>query len=161
LERYEKGLSMNSAVFSIDLLYWYWLILGVLFFALEIFVPGAIFMWFGFGALITGGLLFLFPDMGQGWQVLIFAILSGASIIAWRSSPFFKEESTPSDSPDLNNRLNAHIGKEYVLTEAIENGRGTVRVGDSSWRVEGENMPTGTLVRVKAIDGIIFVVEKA
>lgn len=146
---------------NIEVLYWYWLILGVLFFALEIFVPGAIFMWFGFGALVTGSLLFLFPEMGQGLQVLIFAIFSGASIIAWRKSAFFREESTPSDSPDLNNRLNAHIGKEYVLTEAIENGRGTVKVGDSTWRVEGEDMPVDTFVRVKAINGIIFVVEKA
>lgn len=140
--------------------FWYWLILGVAFIALEVFAPGAILMWFGFGALVTGLVLWIFPDMGLAWQVILFAVISGISVIAWRKSKFFREEATPSDDPTLNNRLNSHIGREYALSEAIVNGRGSMRVGDTTWRVRGDDMPAGTRVRVTDVDGILFIVEK-
>lgn len=139
--------------------FWYWLILGVAFFALEVFAPGAILMWFGFGAIVVGALLWLIPGLDFAWQVLIFAAISGASVLAWRRSRFFREEATPSDEPGLNNRLQSYIGKEYTVTEAIHNGRGSIRAGDSNWRVSGPDSPLGTRVRVVAVDGIIFVVE--
>lgn len=140
--------------------FWYWLIFGVVFLALEIFAPGAILMWFGFGAIVTGLALWVFPELAFGWQVMLFALLSGVSVLAWRQSRFFREESTPSDNPELNNRLRSHIGKQYTLTEAIINGRGAMRVGDTSWRVTGPDLPAGTRVQVTGVDGVIFTVEK-
>ncbi|MDX9987018.1 MULTISPECIES: NfeD family protein [Thiothrix] len=142
------------------LAFWHWLVFGVLLMALEVFVPAMLVMWFGFGAIVTGLLLWLIPDMGLSWQLLIFAVVSGVSVLGWRKSRF-REENISSDSPDLNNRLHSHIGKEYVLTEAIINGRGTMRVGDTAWRVTGEDLPSGTRVRVTGVDGVLFTVEKA
>lgn len=142
------------------LAFWHWLVFGVLLMALEVFVPAMLVMWFGFGAIMTGLLLWLIPDMGLSWQLLIFAVVSGISVLGWRKSRF-REENISSDSPDLNNRLHSHIGKEYVLTEAIINGRGTMRVGDTAWRVTGEDLPSGTRVRVTGVDGVLFTVEKA
>lgn len=147
-----------------SILYWHWLILGVLFIVLEIFAPGVIFMWFGFGAIITGLLLIFLPDVSLGIQVLLFALLSGISLFAWRKSPYFRNDKIPSDTPELNNRLYNHIGKTYVLNEAIQHGIGSVKVGDSTWRVlchESPSLPVGTAVTVKAIDGIRLVVEKS
>ncbi len=145
-----------------DIEFWYWLILGVAFLALEVFAPGAIVMWFGFGAIVTGILLWLDPGMTLGWQILIFSLVSGISVLAWRRSGFFREESTPSDNPSLNNRLQNHVGKEYLLTEAIVNGRGTLRNDGTDWRVSAAtDLPAGTRVRVTAIDGIILRIEKA
>ena len=142
------------------LAFWHWLVFGVLLMALEVFVPAMLVMWFGFGAIVTGLLLWFIPDMGLSWQLLIFAVVSGISVLGWRKSRF-REENISSDSPDLNNRLHSHIGKEYVLTEAIINGRGTMRVGDTAWRVTGEDLPSGTRVRVTGVDGVLFTVEKA
>ena len=142
------------------LAFWHWLVFGVLLMALEIFAPAMLVMWFGFGDIVTGILLWLIPDMGLSWQLLIFAVVSGSSVLGWRKSRF-REENISSDSPDLNNRLHSHIGKEYVLTEAIVNGRGTMRVGDTAWRVTGEDLPSGTRVRVTGVDGVLFTVEKA
>ena len=142
------------------LAFWHWLVFGVLLMALEVFVPAMLVMWFGFGAIVTGLLLWLIPDMGLSWQLLIFAVVSGVSVLGWRKSRF-REENISSESPDLNNRLHSHIGKEYVLTEAIINGRGTMRVGDTAWRVTGEDLPSGTRVRVTGVDGVLFTVEKA
>ena len=129
------------------------------FLGLEILAPGAILMWFGAGALLTGLVLWLVPDLAIGWQLLIFALVSGVSVLAWRYSRFFGDENTPPPDPTLNNRLQSYIGKEYSLSEAIINGRGAVRVVDSNWRVQGRDMPAGTRVRVIGVEGITFLVE--
>jgi hypothetical protein len=141
--------------------FWHWLIFGVLLMALEVLAPAMVVMWFGFGAIATGVALWLFPELSQGGQILIFALVSLVSVFAWRKSRFFREENITSDTPDLNNRLYSHIGKEYVLTGAIINGGGSIRVGDTAWRVQGTDMPSGTRVRVTGVDGVIFTVEKA
>jgi membrane protein implicated in regulation of membrane protease activity len=140
--------------------FWHWLVLGMLLLALEVAAPAMVIMWFGFGAIVTGILLWLIPDMSLAWQILIFSIVSLVSVFAWRKSRF-REENIASDTPDLNNRLHSHIGKEYVLSEAIIDGRGSMRVGDSAWRVRGPDLPSGTRVRVTGVDGVIFTVEKA
>jgi membrane protein implicated in regulation of membrane protease activity len=54
------------------------------------------------------------------------------------------------------------MGREFFLDKAIARGFGSIRVDDSVWRVSGEDMPTGTKVRVVAIeDGSAIRVEKA
>jgi membrane protein implicated in regulation of membrane protease activity len=140
--------------------FWHWLIFGVLLMALEVLAPAMVLMWFGFGALVAGVALWLFPGLPLGMQILIFALVSLVSVFGWRMSRF-REENITSDTPDLNNRLHSHIGKEYVLTEAIINGRGSMRVGDTAWRVRGDDLPAGTRVRVTGVDGVIFTVTRA
>lgn len=139
--------------------FWHWLVLGVLLMALEVLAPAMLLMWFGFGASVTGVTLWLLPSLPLSGQIILFALVSVLSVFGWRKSRF-REENIHSDTPDLNNRLHSHIGKEYVLTEAIINGRGTMRVGDTAWRVQGADMPAGTRVRVTGVDGVIFTVEK-
>jgi hypothetical protein len=139
------------------LAFWHWLVFGMLLMALEVLAPAMVVMWFGFGAIVTGIALWLFPSLGFAGQILIFALVSLVSVFGWRKSRF-REENIQSDTPELNNRLLSHIGKEYILTDAIVNGRGTIRVGDTAWRVQGEDMPTGTRVRITGVDGVIFTV---
>ena len=55
-----------------------------------------------------------------------------------------------SDQPELNRRGAQLIGRVLVLAEAIEGGRGKVRVGDTLWPVEGPDAPAGAEVRVTA-----------
>lgn len=140
--------------------FWHWLVLGVLLLAVEVLAPAMLLMWFGFGAILTGLVLWLFPSLPLSGQILLFAVVSVLSVFGWRKSRF-REENVHPDSPDLNNRLHSHIGKEYVLAEAIINGRGMVRIGDSMWRVQGADMPAGTRVRIVGVEGVIFTVEKA
>lgn len=139
--------------------FWHWLIFGVLLMALEVLAPAMLLLWFGFGAIAAGLLLWVFPSLGFGLQILVFAVVSLVSVFGWRKSRF-REENVTSDTPDLNNRLHSHIGKEYVLTDAVINGRGSIRVGDTAWRVAGADMPSGTRVRVTGVDGVMFTVEK-
>jgi len=48
-----------------------------------------------------------------------------------------------------------------VVVSAIENGRGSVRVGDSVWLARGEDAAVGARVRVTGSDGACLRVEPA
>ncbi len=52
-----------------ELTFWHWLVLGVVMVVLEIIMPGIWFLWLGLGALITGTLVFVLPDLA--WQIQI------------------------------------------------------------------------------------------
>ena len=49
----------------------------------------------------------------------------------------------------------------FVVEEAIECGRGKVRVGDTLWSVEGSDAPVGASVTVTGARGTALVVERA
>ncbi|HSR80429.1 MAG TPA: NfeD family protein, partial [Hyphomicrobiaceae bacterium] len=63
-----------------------------------------------------------------------------------------------SDLPDLNERALQYVGRSLVVEEAIENGRGKVRVGDSVWQAEGPDVPAGSRVKVTGARGTVLVV---
>jgi hypothetical protein len=63
------------------------------------------------------------------------------------------------DQPDLNRRPDQLVGRVLVVEDAIEGGRGKVRVGDTLWIAEGPDLPVGTQVRVTAAQGTVLRVE--
>jgi membrane protein implicated in regulation of membrane protease activity len=135
---------------------WNWLILAVLFFVLELAAPGIFLVWFGIAAAIVGGLALLF-DVAWQWQLVLFAILSVVAAVAARK--FLRTDEVQSEHPLLHRRAQQHIGKSYVVADAIENGRGKVRIGDSLWRVEGPDAEQGSRVKVTGADGTTLLVE--
>ena len=40
---------------AFDIAFWHWWVAGLLLLALEAFAPGAVFLWMGVAALVTGG----------------------------------------------------------------------------------------------------------
>ena len=68
---------------------------------------------------------------------------------------------TKSDQPDLNRRAEQLIGRVLLLEEAIEGGRGKVRVGDTLWLAEGADLPAGTRVKVTGVRRDALQVEAA
>ena len=66
-----------------------------------------------------------------------------------------------SDRPDLNVRGQQYVGRSVVVEQAIENGRGRVRVGDTLWSAEGPDTPAGTSVTVTGTRGTVLVVKPA
>ena len=55
--------------------YWHWLIAGVVLIVLEVFAPGAFFLWLGVSAGVVGLILVMFPDMG--WESQFCGLISG------------------------------------------------------------------------------------
>jgi membrane protein implicated in regulation of membrane protease activity len=139
--------------------FWHWWILALVLIIVEVLVPGTFFLWMGAAALVLGVLAWLMPAMSWELQLMLFAVLSLVSIVGWRAWQRRHPEVT--DQPTLNRRGEQYIGRVFELETAIENGYGKVRVGDSLWRVRGDDAPAGGRVRVIATDGVILVVEPA
>lgn len=69
------------------------------------------------------------------------------------------ERAKPADAR-LNQRGQQIIGKRFTLDTALVNGRGHMRVGDSSWPVVADDdLSAGTHVEVIAVEGITLRVK--
>lgn len=137
--------------------YWHWWILGAVLVTLEIFAPGAFLLWMGVAAGVVGFVVLAVPDMRWEYQLLIFAVVSVASIALWKSWRSRHPEET--DQPTLNRRGEQYVGRVFTLEQPIVNGVGKIRVDDSTWRAEGPDCPAGERVRVVGVDGTLLRVE--
>ena len=138
--------------------FWHWLTFAILLIILEVFSPGAFFLWLGIAAGCVGIVMLIRPDISWQTQMVVFAVLSVASIVSWRwTRSFFPPQEA--EVPNLNRRAEQYVGRTFTLSEAIVNGTGKIHVDDSSWRVRGEDSPVGTQVVVTGVDGIIFDVK--
>jgi hypothetical protein len=136
----------------------HWLTLGLLMLVLEVLVPGAFLMWFGFGAIVTGLIAWLIPSLGWQGECLLFAALSIASVLLFRR---WRQSHPPAstDQPLLNNRVASLIGRVLDLSEPIVNGRARVQIGDALWTIVGADLPAGSKVRISGARGLDLIVE--
>lgn len=142
--------------------YWHWLALAALLVAVEVVAPGVLFLWLGIAAGLTGLLLLALPSMVWELQILLFAVLAVASVYLGRR--LVKTSERDSDHPTLNRRATRHIGETFTLESATVDGRGRMRVGDSTWsvRVDGDGeIPAGSRVRVTGIEGVTLKIARA
>ncbi len=132
----------------------FWLSLGGLLLAAEMLGGNGYLLWSGVAAVITGLVVWLVP-LGWEWQGVMFAILTLlAAWLWWKWLSRRVREQKHSDS-HLNQRGQQLIGRRFVLESPLVNGRGHMRVGDSSWPVSAsEDLGAGTHVEVIAIEGI-------
>lgn len=141
-----------------EIVFWHWWSLGAILLIVELLAPGMFFVWMGESAFVTGALLWLFPGMAEEYQFILFSILSVVSILVFRR--FLQQNPIQSDRPLLNQRTAGYVGRVFLLEAPIVNGRGKIRVDDSTWRVEGEDCPAGVKVRVVDAEGVILKVER-
>ena len=146
----------NIIPYLLNLGPWFWLILGFFLLGLEVLIPGTFMLWFGVAAVVTGGLVLAIP-MGVQAQIIIFSIASVISVFIGRY--LYSASSSTSENPLLHKRGQQLIGQSFKVTQAIENGKGKVKVGDSEWIVRGEDAEVGTIVKVVALDGNSLIVE--
>lgn len=137
--------------------FWHWWILALALTIAEALLPGTFLLWMGIAALLLGILLWAMPTLSLEIQLALFAILSLVSIAGWRL--WQRKHPDESDQPTLNRRGEQYVGRVFVLDAPIENGYGKVRVGDSLWRVQGDDAAAGSRVRVTGVDGVVLVVE--
>ena len=145
--------------FIVTLGAWKWIILGAILLALELAAPGAFMMWLGLSAVLVGILTFIWPDLSWQWQGVAFAVFAVASIPLWRR--FAHNVEPPEERPYLNRRADAMVGQTYTLDKPIVDGVGTIRVGDTVWRVSGRDCGAGSRVKVTRVDGANLLVEPA
>ncbi|MDR3467509.1 MAG: NfeD family protein [Xanthobacteraceae bacterium] len=137
---------------------WNWLIAGLILVGVEMLAPGVFMLWLGLAALLVGLLSFV-VDWSWQLQLLAFAAFALAAVPLYRRLGRRQLEDT--DQPFLNRRADALVGQVFTLEQPIVDGAGTVRVGDTVWRVAGPDTPAGNRVRIVTADGAALRVEPA
>jgi len=134
--------------------FWHWLVLGVALAIIEVFAAGAFFLWLGISAGIVGVLLWLIPELDWEYQLLLFAILSVASVVIARR--YLTMHPLESDEPNLNLRGHQYVGRTFTLEEPVTNGQGKIRVDDSTWKISCDDCDAGTKVVINGVDGVVL-----
>ncbi len=135
--------------------YWNWWLLGVVLMVIEAIAPGFFFLWMGVAALLVGLVLTLLPELAWTYQVLLFALLSVGSIVAWRLR--LRRHPTHTEDPLLNRRGHQYVGRVFTLDVPAVNGHGKIRVDDSTWKVlVDQDCPAGARLRIVGVDGVLL-----
>lgn len=140
---------------------WTWMLVGLLLLVGEALIPGVFLIWFGLAGVAVGAVTLVFFADTQWWswqvQLVLFGVLSLIFVIAGnRLFPASKEDDAANH---LNDPLARHLGVETELVEAINNGSGRVKLGDTTWRVLGPKLAVGKRVRVVGVENGALLVE--
>ena len=136
-----------------------WLIAMIVLLVVEGLVPGLISIWFALGALAALIAAALHAPM---WlQIVWFLVVSVASLALTRplAAKYVNARVKPTNA-DMT------IGKECVVTEEIDNVRGTgaVTVGGKVWTArmddDAEHAAVGDVLRILRIEGVKLIVSK-
>ena len=148
---------------NFQMLYWYWLVFGMILMLLELAVPSFTIFWFGLGALVVGILMMLVPGLSLTLQILVWIIASAAFVLFW-----FKVL-----KPRMIDKTTSGIAREALLGETamvtrVPKGdrRGEIRfsvpmLGSDTWPfICDDEVTAGERVMVHDISGNTMVVKK-
>jgi inner membrane protein len=135
--------------------HWWWLVAAIILGIAELVVPGAFLIWIATAAALTG-VAALVLGIPLAFQFALFGLFSIASVYFGRR---FYGNAVPSSDPLLNDRAARLIGETVIVVEAIEHGRGRVKVGDGVWPARGPDAEAGARVKVTGAEGTCLRVE--
>lgn len=136
--------------------HWMWMLAAIFLGIAELIVPGVFLIWLAAAAAATG-LATLAFGIALPFQFALFALTAIASVYLGRR--WYIANPMPSADPMLNDRAARLVGRTVVVTQAIVNGEGRVRVGDSVWSCRGPDCAEGARVRIAGADGSCLKVE--
>jgi len=141
------------------ILWWHWIVLGILLIVLEILLPGFVLLWFGVAAIVVGVVDYLFhPSFDT--LLYLWSGLSVVSLLVWFG--YFKK--TPRSLIGQAEGEFAHITGEVV--EKIDQKRYKAVfdlpvLGDREWIVEShEPLEIGDKIEVVKVFGQILKVKR-
>lgn len=142
-----------------DIVWWHWLVLGLVLVVAEMASAGGFYIiFFGIGAVIVG-LLSLLGLGGPSWaEVLLFAGLSVAGLMLFRRRFLQWFQVDPQLPP-----VDALVGEIGHVSEDLPPGAvGRVELRGSAWSARNTSsmpMSRGTRCRVVRVDGLMLFVE--
>ena len=137
-----------------------WIVIGIIFFISEIFIPGLVALFFGLGAWSLAIILFLVnTPIILSVQIIIFSVFSIVYLVIIRKkwkNYFFGEEKDKGGRDD-DEFLNQKVP---VIKDIIPPHSGEIRLKGSVWQAfSEEEIKTNTMVRIVKVEGIHFYVE--
>jgi len=145
-----------------ELLWWHWVVLGVVLTLLELAVPAFFLVWFGVGAIIVGIVVLIFPQLAFAWQVLVWIACSVAFIWLWFK--VFKPGAYKTRAGMSKGAVIGEIG--LVIRDIRPFEKGQIRfqkpvLGDEVWEsIADEEIKAGERVKVLEVEGNILKVAK-
>ena len=136
-----------------------WLVLMVVFLAMEASTVSMVSLWFAAGSLIA---LLTALAGGPAWlQTVLFLAVSAGLLLALR--PLAKKYLAPKVTAT---NVDSIVGSTGLVTAAIDNvsASGQVKLGAMEWTARstsGQPIPAGTLVKVDRIEGVKAFVSPA
>ena len=147
---------------SFKLLYWHWLVFGMVLMLLELVVPSFTILWFGLGGLVVALILLVFANLALTWQIFIWVVSSIGFTLFW-----FKIL-----KPKMEDRTMAGLSREAVLGETATviskpegNKRGELRftipvLGAEVWKfICDKPVELGDRVIIKDVSGNTLIVN--
>ena len=138
-------------------LHWVWLIAAALLAIAEILVPGVFLIFLAAAAALTA--VGAAVGLPLPFQLVLFPLFSLGAV--WFGKRWYNRNPVPSSDPLLNDRIARHVGQTVVVVDAIENGSGRVKLGDSVWAARGPDAEVGARVRIVGAQGTCLEVELA
>lgn len=145
-----------------QLLWIFWIVLGVILMVAEIFTFGFVLFWFGVGALAAAFVGYL--GLGLGWQFLVFAVVSIA--LTFLSRRIFANYYSHGDQDSIKTGVDSMPGQIGTVSSSSRGAlqSGEVKVFGSTWTAfpdEGESpLVEGEKVEVVRIKGSSIYVKR-
>ena len=135
-----------------------WLVLLIVMVVIELATMGLTTIWFAGGSLVA---TIAAACSAPIWlQVTLFFVVS--LVLLWFTRPiavkYFNKDR-------IRTNVEAMVGRQGVVTSEIDNleGIGEVKIGGMEWTartiMDGMKLPVGTVVIVRAVDGVKVIVQ--
>ncbi len=148
---------------NFELLYWHWIVFGIVLMLAEMFLASFFILWFGAAAILIGILVFVMPNLSLTAQVFLWTVLSCALAYAWFK--YLKPLSVDKTKAGLSKeRIVGEIGQ--VLSPPDGERRGKLRfpapiLGADEWLfMSEEKLVIGDRVKVIDVSGNSLIVRK-
>ena len=142
-----------------DILWWHWFVLGLFLVLVELAAAGGFYIiFFGIAAILVGLLSSAGAAGSVGVQILLFSVLSVASLLLFRSRLVKRFQGDP-QAPQVDQL----VGEIAVVTEDLTPGNvGKVELRGTNWSARASaaaGLPRGTRCRVTRVEGLTLIVE--
>lgn len=117
----------------------------------ELAAPGVFLVFLAVAAAVTAAAVLALPDLTPAAQAASFGVWSVVAVLVGRR--WYRDYAPGEADPTLNDLGARLVGRDVVVTQAIADGRGRVRVGDGEWLAAGPDAPAGAVMRVVGLAG--------
>lgn len=145
-----------------NILWWHWLVVGLVLIGLELVVPSFTIIWFGLGAVLVGIVMVLYPGYPLPAQILTWTVVSAVLTFVWFR--FFNPRASKTFAGSSKGAVVGETG--LVIRAAGPYARGTVKfqlplLGADEWQcMADEPLEVGDRVKVVDVEGHVMKVKK-
>jgi membrane protein implicated in regulation of membrane protease activity len=146
----------------LEILWWHWIVLGIVLMLLELAVPAFFLIWFAAAAVVVGIATFVFPAFPFAYQIIVWTV--GSLALVWIWFKVFKRGFHKTRVGFSKGMFMGEIG--LVIRDIRPYEKGRIRfqkpiLGDEAWEsIADEEIKVGERVRVIDVEGNILKVGR-